>query len=256
MDIQFPEESVLDLASPKAIRDVLLCLKPQVVINAGALTAVDRCETEADLATRINSDAVACMAETCSSLGALLVQISTDYVFDGTSTRPYRETDAPNPSSVYGLTKLRGEAAAFQTRNHLVVRTSWLFDAWGKNFLRTMLNAASQGRALRVVADQWGGPTSCRALARQLKTAVHEEWRGMVHATCSGETTWHGFAEEIFRKANVTADLAPCTTSEYPLPAPRPAYSVLDGARRCQFGTDQMPSWQDALEEVLQTPSI
>jgi len=246
-----PPEADLDLSQNEAIRRVLQELQPEVVINAGAFTQVDRCETEETLANLINGTAVSWLAEACDDLGAKLVQISTDYVFDGQGTRPYRESDPVGPRSAYGRTKLLGEQAAVRSRNHLVARTAWLYDAWGKNFFLTMVNAARQGRALRVVADQRGTPTTCRALARQLQTAVEEDWRGLVHVSCAGETTWHGFASEIFRQTGIPADLSPCTTADYPLPAPRPAYSVLDGAHRRDLGTDRMPSWEEALAEVV-----
>ena len=242
----------LDLASPESIRASVARLRPQVVVNAGAFTQVDRCESEADRAMAVNGASVGHLAEACEALGALLIQVSTDYVFDGTSTRPYREDDPTNPVSVYGRTKLEGERQAARCSRHVVARTSWLYDAWGKNFFNTMLNAAAQGRALRVVDDQRGAPTTCRALARQLRVAAEEGWQGLVHATCAGETTWHGFAKEIFAAAKVKADLSPCTTAEYPTPAKRPAYSVLDGARRRSFGPDLMPEWREALLEVVE----
>lgn len=242
----------LDLASRDSIHAAVEGLRPQVVLNAGAFTQVDRCESEADRAMAVNATGVGHLAEACEALGAMLVQISTDYVFDGTGVRPYREDDATNPLSVYGRTKLEGERQATRCRRHLVVRTSWLYDAWGKNFFNTMLNAAAQGRALRVVDDQLGAPTTCRALARQLQAAVEQGWQGLVHASCQGETTWHGFAAEIFRAAKVDADLSPCATADYPTPAKRPAYSVLDGTRRRSLGTDLMPDWREALAEVVE----
>lgn len=252
-EVVIPDETELDLGSPEAITRVVTEVRPFAVVNAGAFTAVDRCETEPELAMRINGEAVGWLALACAANQARLVQISTDYVFDGTATRPYREDDPTNPRSVYGRTKLRGEQEAARAPEHLIVRAAWLYDAWGKNFLRTMLNAAAQGRALRVVADQRGCPTSCRALARQLELALVEGWQGLVHGTCAGETTWHGFAAEIFRLAGVRADLSPCTTADYPLPAPRPAYSVLDGTHRSELGTDGMPDWRTALAEVVET---
>jgi dTDP-4-dehydrorhamnose reductase len=179
------------------------------------------------------------------------VQISTDYVFNGESTRPYLETDPACPKSAYGRTKRVGEELAMAAPEHLVVRTAWLYDAWGRNFLLTMLKAAGEGRTLRVVDDQRGTPTTCRALARQLRKGVEEGWRGLVHGTCQGETTWHGFAAEIFRQKGIQANLSPCATVDYPLPAPRPAYSVLSGEHRKALGTDLMPEWKEALAEVL-----
>lgn len=251
MEVLLPDERELDLSRKGAIHEVLGKLNPEILVNAGALTSVDRCESESQLAYLINGKAVGWLADACSETNTLLIQISTDYVFDGQSHRPYREDDPPNPNSVYGKSKLVGERAASASAKHLIVRTAWLYDAWGRNFLRTMLNAASQGRAIRVVDDQWGCPTSCRALARQLKVAVEEGWRGVVHGTCSGETTWFRFAHEIFQRTGINVDLSPCSTDEYPLPAPRPPYSVLDGSRRAILGSDLMPPWQEALAEVL-----
>lgn len=252
-DLVLPEESVLDLSQQRAIQSVVAEVRPEVVVNCGAFTQVDRCESEPELAQLINATAVGWLAEACEAQGARLVQVSTDYVFDGTGTRPYREDDPTNPMSVYGRTKLEGERQATRCRRHLIARTSWLYDAWGKNFLNTMLNAAAQGRSLRVVDDQRGAPTTCRALARQLKVAAEEGWQGLVHMTCAGETTWHGFAKAIFDAKGITADLSPCTTADYPTPARRPAYSVLDGARRRSLGPDLMPHWHEALLEVLKS---
>jgi len=255
-ELILPSESELDLSRREAIHTVLAGLRPQVVINAAAFTQVDRCETEEELAMLVNGQAVGWLAEACETQKALLVQISTDYVFDGKGTRPYRETDPTNPVSAYGRTKLRGELEARRAPEHLIMRTAWLYDAWGKNFYLTMRNAAAQGRKLKVVDDQRGTPTTCRALARQIQQAVDEGWRGLVHATCAGETSWHGFAQEIFRQAGLQVDLSPCPTSDYPTPAVRPAYSVLDGGHRSELGTDRMPHWQEALEEVVSDTTL
>jgi dTDP-4-dehydrorhamnose reductase len=253
-ELVFPEEAVLDLSQQDFIHSVVAEVKPNVLINCGAFTQVDRCESEADLAMLINGTAVGWLAKACEAEGAMLIQISTDYVFDGTGTRPYREADPTNPMSVYGRTKLEGERQAARCTRHLIARTSWLYDAWGKNFLNTMVNAAAQGRSLRVVDDQRGAPTTCRALARQLKVAAERDWNGLVHTTCQGETTWHGFAKAIFEAKGITADLSPCTTADYPTPAKRPAYSVLDGARRRNLGAELMSDWREALVEVVEDP--
>lgn len=255
-ELVLPEESVLDLSKEDAIRSVVTEVRPDVVVNCGAFTQVDRCESEAELAHKINGTAVGWLAEACEAHKAMLIQVSTDYVFDGTGTRPYREDDPTNPVSVYGRTKLEGERQAARCPRHLIARTSWLYDAWGKNFLNTMLNAAAQGRSLRVVDDQRGAPTTCRALARQLKVAAEQGWQGLVHTTCAGETTWHGFAKAIFEAKGIAADLSPCSTADYPTPAKRPAYSVLDGVRRRSLGPDLMPDWRGALLEVIQQPAL
>ena len=249
-DLVIPAESAFDLGDRGSILGAVAACRPQVVINAGAFTQVDRCELEPDLAMRINGSAPGWLAEACEQVGALLVQLSTDYVFPGDGHRPYREDDPTGPRSVYGRTKLAGEAAAATASRHLIVRTAWLYDAWGANFYRTMLKAAAEGRPLRVVDDQVGTPTSCRALARQLQVAVEQGWQGLVHGTCHGQTTWHGFTAEIFRQHGLQADLSPCGTADFPRPAPRPAYSVLDGNLRARLGTDVMPGWEAALAEV------
>ncbi|HEY3271091.1 MAG TPA: dTDP-4-dehydrorhamnose reductase [Geothrix sp.] len=252
-ELILPDEAVLDLGNPESIRTVVAQVRPDVLVNCGAFTQVDRCEAEADLAQKINATAVGWLADACEAQGAMLIQISTDYVFDGTGTRPYREDDPTNPVSVYGRTKLEGERQAARCSRHLIARTSWLYDAWGKNFLNTMLNAAAQGRALRVVDDQRGAPTTCRALSRQLKVAAEQGWQGLVHTTCAGETTWHGFAQAIFEGTRTAVDLSPCATADYPTPAKRPAYSVLDGAHRRSLGPDVMPDWREGLREVIES---
>ena len=249
-ELILPDESVLDLGKREAIFSVVAEVRPDVLINCAAFTQVDRCESEAELAHLINATAVGWLAEACEAQQAMLIQISTDYVFDGRGTRPYREDDPTNPMSVYGRTKLEGERQAARCSRHLIARTSWLYDSWGKNFLNTMLNAAAQGKALRVVDDQRGAPTTCRALARQLQLAAEQDWQGLVHMTCQGETTWHGFAQAIFAAKGIQAALSPCSTADYPTPAQRPAYSVLDGGRRRSLGADLMPPWREALEEA------
>jgi len=249
-ELVIPAESELDLSRPESIQSVVSSVKPDVLVNCAAFTQVDRCESEAALARLINATAVGWLVEACEAQGAMLVQISTDYVFDGTATRPYNEDDPTNPTSVYGRTKLEGERQAARCSRHLIARTSWLYDAWGKNFLNTMVNAANQGRSLRVVDDQRGAPTTCRALARQLKVAAEQQWQGIVHTTCQGETTWYGFAKAIFEAKGMQVDLSPCTTADYPTPATRPTYSVLDGSSRATLGTDLMPHWREALQEM------
>jgi len=250
-EVILPSEKELDISSPTAVRDVLHELRPQVLVNAGAFTQVDRCEADEARAMHINGSAVGHLARACAEVKTLLIQISTDYVFNGHGTCPYQEGDPVNPLSVYGKSKLLGEQEARRIPEHLILRTAWLYDAWGNNFLNTMLKAAAEGRSLKVVNDQWGAPTSCRSLARQIQAAVGEGWRGTVHTTCAGETTWYGFAAEIFKQRGMRVDLSPCTTMEFPRPAPRPSYSVLGSERRRALGPDLMLEWRDALAEVL-----
>ncbi len=250
-ELMLPEESRMDLTNREAIHEVITSLKPDVVINAGAFTQVDRCETEVERAMLVNGTAVGWLAEACKHADACLVQISTDYVFDGKGTRPYRENDPVNPISVYGRSKLLGEQEARKTTKHLVVRTAWLYDGWGTNFYNSMVKLAVQGIPIKVVDDQWGSPTTCRALARQLQALVENRWYGTLNSTCSGETSWHKFAAELFRQRGLKVDLAPCSTADFQRPASRPAYSVLDGNKRRNLGLDCMPEWRDALTEVV-----
>ncbi|MFH0899313.1 MAG: dTDP-4-dehydrorhamnose reductase [Pseudomonadota bacterium] len=258
-DVVLLDEIELDLGAPGAAQAALDCHRPDVVVNAGAHTLVDRCEVEKDLAYRINAVGVRWLARACRKRGALLLQLSTDYVFDGQAREPYREWDPTGPATVYGASKLAGEVeTTAHAPEHLIVRTSWLFDAWGANFLLTMLGLAREQKPIRVVMDQIGAPTSCRALARQLLVLVEKGERGLVHASCHGETTWYGFAHRIFELApqgsGGQVDLRPCATVEFPRPAPRPAYSVLSAATREAMGVDVMPSWEEALAEVLGDP--
>ncbi len=244
-------KEALDLSDLEGIPGVLASHSPDVIVNTGAFTQVDLCEGAPEAARRINAEAVGRLAEYCAGTGCLFVQISTDYVFSGRASRPYREDDETAPINVYGATKLMGEAAARLAPRHLIVRSGWLYDAWGRNFLQAMLQASLRGSELRVVHDQKGTPTSCRVLARQLREALVGGWEGLIHASCAGEATWYEFALEIFRMTGGRPLLRPCTTEEWGAPAPRPGYSVLDNNLRRSLGRDLMPSWEEALEEVL-----
>lgn len=250
-DLSLVDVDDFDLGEPGAAASAIRALRPQVVVNAGAWTAVDACESDPERAMLINGTAVGWIAEACAEQNALLVQVSTDYVFAGTGTRPYREDDPTGPATAYGESKLLGEQEARKAPEHLILRTAWLYEAWGQNFLRTMLRLARDGAPLKVVDDQRGTPTSCRALAKHLRNAIERGARGLYHATCAGECTWHGFAQEIFAQSGLEARLQPCATSEFPRPAPRPAYSVLDNGKRRAAGPDLMPDWREALTEVL-----
>jgi len=245
-----PSEAELNLADEGSIRAAIQKYRPDIFLNCAAYTNVDAAEANEDLAQLVNGKAVGWIADECNNIGALLVQVSTDYVFDGLSTRPLKEGDPVGPCSVYGRSKLEGEVAAQKARRHIIFRTSWLYDAWGKNFFNTMIRLASEGRPIKVVSDQRGSPTTCRALARQMRLAVENGWHGLFHATCTGDTTWHGFAQAIFSIMGLAPECSPCSTQEYPTPAKRPAYSVLDNSKRIALGGDLMGHWEDALGEV------
>ena len=265
----------LDLASADSIHRAVRELRPQVIINAAAYTAVDQAEREETLAFRVNAHGPAILAEEAARLGALLVHFSTDYVFDGEKPTPYVETDPPNPLNVYGRSKLAGDQAIQASGcRYLIFRTSWVYGSSGKNFVLTMLRLAREGKPLRVVDDQHGAPTSSRQIARAVREILlaGEARRemapddmkrvraasGLYHATAAGVTTWFGFAAAILAErarmpgACVTAPkLTPITTGEYNAPAKRPANSVLSNAKLAATFGVRMQSWERGLEETL-----
>nr|WP_255682000.1 dTDP-4-dehydrorhamnose reductase [Luteimonas sp. BDR2-5] len=249
-----------DFAAPDALPALLDRIQPGVVLNAAAYTAVDRAETDAEAARLANAVAPGVIAAWCAAHGVPLVHYSTDYVFDGTGTRPYREDDPTAPLGVYGATKLAGEAAIRAAGGrHLIFRTAWVYAAHGRNFLHTMLCLAAERDELRVVADQVGTPTPAALIADATVQALRagDGLSGTWHLTAEGETSWHGFAEAIFARAVDARLLAqapvvvPIATADYPTPARRPAYSCLDTARlRGDFGI-VLPTWQAGLDGVI-----
>lgn len=255
----------LDLADTARIGRVLDDVRPDVVINPAAYTAVDRAESEPDLAQGVNVEAVAAMAAWCRRRDVPLVHYSTDYVFDGRADRPWREDDATGPMGVYGASKLAGEAALRASdARHLILRTAWVYAARGGNFLRTMLRLGAERDVLRVVADQTGAPTPARWIASatallvaRLLAGEDDAPSGTFHLAAGGATTWHGFAEEIFRVAAVTGllarvpSVAAITTADYPTPAKRPAYSVLDCARLSSRCGIALPDWRIGVAQVI-----
>ena len=260
-------ESV-DLAVPEQVRTLVQQVKPSVILNAAAYTAVDRAESERELAMAINAEAPRVLAEEARQKGALLVHYSTDYVFDGTRQGPWTEDDPAYPLSVYGESKLAGEKAVQQVGGpSLIFRTSWVYGPHGKNFLLTMLRLASERESLSVVDDQIGAPTSSIALADATRTIVEgiserrfgtpASWAGLYHMTCSGSTSWYEFAEAIFARAGTLLDgrqpeVRPIASSEYPTPAKRPRNSVLSNERlQAKLGV-RLPSWEEGLDEVLE----
>ncbi|MDQ8051335.1 dTDP-4-dehydrorhamnose reductase [Luteibacter sp.] len=254
-----------DLADLDAIAPLLDRVRPEVVINAAAYTAVDRAEDDAEAAFRVNAEGPGRLAAECAARSIALVHYSTDYVFDGQGDRPYREGDATAPIGVYGRSKLAGEQAiAASGVRHLILRTAWVYGLHGANFLRTMLRVGAEREELRVVADQRGTPTPAWLIADVTAAILRGgiDQSGVMHLVAAGETTWHGFAEAIFaesvrggligRAPRVTA----ITTSDYPTRARRPAYSVLD-TRRLQSGFDiALPDWRDALAATLAAPRL
>lgn len=257
----------LDLSAEQQIRDVVRRASPQVILNASAYTAVDRAETEPDLAMAINGHAPRILAEEALRLNALLVHYSTDYVFDGNKQGPWTETDTPHPLSVYGATKLAGEEAIRAVGGgYLIFRTSWVYAPHGKNFLLTMLRLGRERDRLSIVDDQLGAPTTASELAQATHSIVSgilagqfgppEDWAGLYHMTCAGSTTWYGFAQAIFQRAaqllhQPIPELVPIPSSQYPTPARRPQNSVLSNALLAErFGLRLAP-WPVALDATL-----
>ncbi|MBQ3096564.1 MAG: dTDP-4-dehydrorhamnose reductase [Kiritimatiellae bacterium] len=233
---------------------------PDAVIHCAAMTAVDRCETERDLAFRLNARGTANVAALCNRRGIRLVAISTDYVFDGDSYRSYNEFDrATGGRTVYGQSKFAGEEAVRTLcPNHVIARISWLYGAGGPSFVHAMMSLADGSRpVLKVVADQLGNPTSAVAVARALREMLKRpNLCGTFHVTCEGEATWAEFAEEIFRLAGKEQKVQPCTTEEFPRPAPRPKNSRLDKMGLRLAGLPPMPAWKDALAEFMATEFV
>jgi dTDP-4-dehydrorhamnose reductase len=250
----------MDLTNLDQVRDVIRHVKPTLIINPAAYTAVDLAESEPGLAMRVNAEAPAVMAEEAKKLGAAMIHYSTDYVFDGTKRAPYIESDPTCPINVYGLTKLAGEKAIQAAGiKHLILRTSWVYSMRGKNFLLTVLRLAQQRDELRIVADQYGAPTWCRTIAdttahivAQMKYSQDwwQEKSGIYHLTAQGQTTWAGFTEAILVNAasQKKTSVAAITTKEYPLPAKRPEYSVMSCEKLMNATHFGLPAWEKALQ--------
>ncbi|MGV8891837.1 MAG: dTDP-4-dehydrorhamnose reductase [Burkholderiaceae bacterium] len=256
------DRSQMDLANLAQVRDVIRRVKPDLIINPAAYTAVDKAESEPELAMCINGAAPGVMAEEAKKLGAVMIHYSTDYVFDGTKTTPYTEDDPTCPVNVYGATKLAGEQA-IQAAGipHLILRTSWVYGMRGNNFLRTMLHLSQERAELRIVADQHGAPTWCRTIADTTARIValaedgentHDWWQqhsGIYNLTAQGQTTWYGFTQAILESATFANKprLTPIATQDYPLPAKRPTHSGLSCERLIETFTG-LPDWDKALK--------
>lgn len=254
-----------DLLDTAALRARILAERPDLLVNAAAYTAVDRAETESELAFRINAQAVGEMAHCMLQLGGTLLHYSTDYVFDGRAARPYTEGDATAPLNRYGASKLAGEEAVRATGvSHLILRTSWIYAQQGQNFLRTILRLAEERPELRIVQDQVGAPTwarevalaSVHALAQVVNQKAVQDWSGTYHLSAAGMTSWYEFAREILRLRHGGAlpdrpVLHPIPAADYAAPAKRPAFSVLSNEKfRRRFGL-QLPPWQESLSACL-----
>jgi dTDP-4-dehydrorhamnose reductase len=272
----------LDLSNPDEIRRVIRAVRPGLIVNAAAYTAVDKAELEESLASAVNARAPGVMAEEAKKIGASVVHYSTDYVFDGSKSLPYTEDDLPNPQSAYGRTKLEGERAIQQSGvAHLIFRTAWVYAREGRNFLLTILRLATQRDELKIVRDQIGAPTTSHEIAAATTRILTQSFgktggtktladvSGLYHMTAAGETNWFHFAETILEEARATSPapawysaatnnlplitrrVIPITTAEYPTPARRPAYSVLANSRLAHIFQMELPEWRAQLRSVF-----
>ncbi|CAN7279394.1 dTDP-4-dehydrorhamnose reductase [Paenibacillus sp. LjRoot56] len=242
----------LDITNEDQCLEVIQRLKPEVVIHSAAYTAVDLAETNEADAFRVNSDGTRNLAIAAESIGAKFVYISTDYVFDGMATQSYSENDPTNPQSVYGKSKRAGElhVQAISSR-YFIVRTSWVYGAYGKNFVKTMLELAKTRDSLKVVSDQFGSPTYTVDLALFLKKLIDTDRYGIYHASNSGVCSWYDFACAIFEESGITMNVEPCTTEEFPRPAPRPRNSAMEHEAIRVNGFEDLRAWREGLKAFL-----
>lgn len=253
----------LDLTNSQQIREVVQQVKPDIIVNAAAYTAVDKAEQDQSTAMAINGTALEILADLAKQTQALLVHYSTDYVFDGTKNAPYLETDTPNPMNMYGKSKLAGDQAIQASGcHHLIFRTSWVYGRYGQNFLLTIQRLAKEREELRIVADQIGAPTWSRLIADmtvQILSQLYSphfkinfsEISGVYNLTCGGQTNWCEFAQRIAERAPKPPRVLPIPTADYPAPAKRPLYSVLSNQKLAQTFGLELPDWQDALNICL-----
>lgn len=247
-----------DIRDGTAMRTLFDKFKPQCVINTAAMHNVPDCESKPEEAYQVNALATKHLAEICAETGAHFIQISTDYVFDGKSDRPYTEDDVARPLNVYGNTKLSGENYALAVGgNAAIVRVGGIYGAHpcrakgGLNFVQLMLKLAKEGRDIRVVDDEVVAPTPTMAIAAQLQRILEKGLTGVIHATCQGQTTWYDFARSIFALSGISANLQRAAPGEFPVKVKRPQWSVLDNTRLREAGIDVMPDWQEGLRQYL-----
>lgn len=254
--VQAPGRAELDLTDVEAVERAVRTAEADWVVNAAAYTAVDAAESHESDARRLNADLPATIGREAAARGIPVLHVSTDYVFSGFATRPWREDDACSPASAYGRTKREGEVRLLESgASSLILRTAWLYGATGKSFPRTMWDRARRGEAARVVEDQQGAPTSAADLASWCWTLMRGTDRGLMHAANAGSTTWADVAERVYARAGLANAVTRVSSAEFAAPAPRPRYSVLDGSRLDAalraLGATPRRSWQDALDEFL-----
>lgn len=249
----------VDFSQPESLRQIIAAAKPDAVINSAAYTAVDKAESEFDLAMAVNGQAPGIIAAECRKLGIRLIHISTDYVFDGTKSYPYQDADPTNPLGAYGRSKLAGELAIRQNcEDAIIIRTAWVYGVGGKgNFVKTMLRLGSEKEEIRVVGDQIGSPTWTGDLANAIVSVLNKASPGTYHYTNSGVASWYDFAVAIFEEASQLGwnlkvqRVIPITTAEYPTPAKRPSYSVLSCAKIAAVLGTNPPHWRQGLRQML-----
>lgn len=260
IDFIFCNSTELDITNSDNVNEVFIQYKPQFCINTAAYTAVDKAESEIEKARLINVIGAENLAKTCKNFNATLIHISTDFVFDGLSQVPYNENDTPNPTGVYGQTKLDGEKAIQSIfDNHIIIRTSWVYSQFGNNFMKTMIRLGTEKDSLSVVNDQIGTPTNAVDLAETILKIVESKTNNHQLTTINqifnfsneGQCSWYDFAKKIFEINNINIDLKPIPTSSYPTPAKRPAYSVLDKSKIKNTFNIEIQNWEESLKTVI-----
>jgi len=249
----FENRATLDITDKEAVFAYFHKYSPDFCINTAAYTQVDLAEIHREEAYQINVGGVKNLVESCHRFDVKLIQLSTDFVFDGTQKTPYLETDLPNPQSYYGQTKLEAEAWIQQHLDaHYILRTSWLYSEFGRNFMKTMLRLASEKKKIRVVNDQFGSPTSGDDLAKAILKIIasDKDHYGLYHFSNSGETTWYGFAQEIFEQRKLSVNTEAIGSADFPSAAARPKYSVLNSTKFAKTFSFELRSWQNALSDV------
>ncbi len=259
LEFLFTDVAELDITHPEKVAAFLSENQPAFLINCAAYTAVDKAETDEETARLINAVAVSILAEQSAKINCRMVHISTDYVFDGKASHPYAEEAPVKPQSAYGRTKLEGEQLCLKNNpQSIIIRTSWLYSAFGNNFVKTMLRLGSERGELRIVADQVGCPTNAADLAHAILTIISSVVAGqkpfeagIYHYSNEGATSWYDFTVAILEKAGLSCSVVPITTAEYPLPAPRPAYSVMDKSKIKRIFGIEIPHWEESLNNYF-----
>ena len=250
----FVDREEMDLSNPEQIVEVLNTEKPQIIVSAGAYTAVDKAESDQELCDAVNHIAVKTIGAWAAENNAKVIHISTDYVFDGTSETPLKETDAPDPINVYGLTKLHGEQALRASgANHVIIRTAWVYSVYGANFVKTMIRLMSEREEIGVVADQVGTPTYARDLASAIMQVIEapEFVQGVFHYSNEGKISWHDFAVAIKEIKGFSTKVNAINSDAFPTPAKRPNFSLLDKSKIKETYKVAVPDWKTSLEEML-----